>query len=304
MNELRERNYASAFALLIGLMGVFMIVGGLLAIGVGELVIKTGTVDFSAALRKPENVWVNRLLNTSVAFIAFFLPAYIVARRYNTAAPFAELGFNKKVSINQIGLIVVIVAGSLFLSGALANINEQIPMSSSFLQQARAWENSYRDSILSIATMKNFSDYLITLVVIAIIPGIIEEVFFRGALQPILIGWFKNVHLGIIVGAVIFSAIHGSYFGFLPRVGLGIVLGIVFYQSKNLWLSVWLHMLNNAIAVTQIYWLTNRGMPVEKAIDEVTPLWMGFIALVLIPAFYFFQRESNRILAKTIDNRQ
>lgn len=297
MNQLPNKQYATAFALLIGLMGVCLIASVGLASTLSSFFIKTPNLTLQQALAKPEYVNLNRVLNTVVAFLSFFLPAFVVARRYNVK-PFTELGFNTKLSIKQVGLVTVITIGALFLSGALANINEQIPVSAAFRKTATAWENSYKESILNIATMKSASDYLISLVVIALLPALVEEVFFRGALQPILIGWFKNVHIGIIFSAVIFSAIHGSYFGFLPRIGLGLVLSIIFYQSKNLWLSILLHFINNAIAVTQIYWLTQKGTSLEKAMDEATPLWTGFIAIIIIPAFYFFQQESNRILAK------
>jgi membrane protease YdiL (CAAX protease family) len=308
MNQLPDKQYATAFALLIGLMGVCMITSGGLALALSDYFIKTPKLSLPEALLRPEYVNLNRLLNTVIAFFSFFVPAFVVAKKYNTK-PFAQLGFNKNLSIKQVGLVVIITVGALFLSGALANINEQIPVSGEFRKTATAWENSYKQSILSIATMKNIGDYFISLIVIALLPAFVEEVFFRGSLQPILIGWFRNVHIGIIFSAVIFSAIHGSYFGFLPRIGLGLVLSIVFYQSKNLWLSILLHFINNAIAVTQIYWLTQNGTSLEKAMDEATPLWMGFIGLIIIPAFYFFQQESNRILAnrsgqETIDNSQ
>lgn len=297
MKELPDKQYATAFALLIGLMGVCLIASVGLASTLSEFFIKTPKLTLQQALAKPEYVNLNRVLNTVIAFFSFFVPAFVVARRYN-AKPFTQLGFNTKLSLEQVGLVIIITIGALFLSGALANINEQIPISAEFRKTATAWENSYKESVLNIATMKNSSDYLISLIVIALLPALVEEVFFRGSLQPILIGWFKNVHVGIIFSAVIFSAIHGSYFGFLPRIGLGLVLSILFYQSKNLWLNILLHFINNAIAVTQIYWLTQKGTSVEQAMDEATPLWTGFIALIIIPAFYFFQQESNRILAK------
>jgi uncharacterized protein len=297
MNQLPYKQYASAFALLIGLMGLCMIASGALALGIGEFFIKTPGLSLQEALKKPEYVNLNRVLNTVVAFFSFFIPAYVVAKKFNVN-PFEQLGFNKLISIKQVGLLVIITVGALFLSGALANINELIPVSASFRKIATDWENSYKQSVLNIASMKNLGDYMISLVVIALMPAFVEEIFFRASLQPILIGWFKNAHLGVIIGAIIFSAIHGSYFGFLPRIGLGLVLGIVFYQSKNIWLSILMHFLNNAIAVTQIFWLTQKGESVEKAMNEVTPLWTGFIALIIIPTFYLFQQESNRILVK------
>jgi membrane protease YdiL (CAAX protease family) len=49
------------------------------------------------------------------------------------------------------------------------------------------------------------------IIIIAIMAGIGEELMFRGVIQKILIGWTKNIHLGILYTAIIFSAIHFQF---------------------------------------------------------------------------------------------
>ncbi|KAF0241276.1 MAG: Abortive infection [Chitinophagaceae bacterium] len=247
-------------------------------------------------LIKPENANLARLLNTITTFIAFFVPAWAVARISNKK-PFAQLGFNKQYSLNQLGLVVLISFAALFLSGSLGALNEMIPMPDSFLKKARQLEETYKSAMLSMATMRSFTDYLLSLLVIALAPAIFEEVLFRGSLQQIFIGWTNNKWVGIIITSIIFSAIHGSYFGFLPRLGLGIILGLIFYLSKNLWLSIAMHFLNNAVVVTQIYVLTKMGKPIEKAMDESMPIWLGGIALIgLFFAFNYYKQASNQVI--------
>jgi membrane protease YdiL (CAAX protease family) len=160
-------------------------------------------------------------------------------------------------------------------------------------------ENQYNDGIFVIANMKNITDYIITLLVIALAPAIVEETFFRGCMQQMFNGWFKNAFVAIFVTSIIFSAVHVSYYGFLPRVGLGVILGLIFYYGKNIWLNILMHFLNNAIAVTQLYLLSKNGKLTKEAmntVDDKFPLWLGVVSLLLLMTlFYRFKKESNKV---------
>jgi membrane protease YdiL (CAAX protease family) len=133
--------------------------------------------------------------------------------------------------------------------------------------------------------------------VLAAAPAVFEEVLFRGGFQQVFVGWTKNKWAGIIITSLLFSAIHFSYFGFLPRVALGMVLGLIFYYSKNIWLNIILHFLNNAFVVTQLYLLSRQGKPIEKTIDETMPIWWGAIGLMLLVVFFrAFRQQSEKVL--------
>lgn len=87
------------------------------------------------------------------------------------------------------------------------------------------------------------------LIVIAVMAGITEEFLFRGALQRILERWTPNPHLVIWTAAILFSLFHLQFFGFLPRMLLGAYFGYLLYWGKNIWLPVFAHFTNNAVAV-------------------------------------------------------
>lgn len=100
---------------------------------------------------------------------------------------------------------------------------------------------------------KSVSAFLISLVVIAVIPAIAEEWAFRGILQNIFIRMSGNTWIGLLISSVIFSAVHMQFLGFLPRFLLGWILGFIYLRSGNLWYPIILHFLNNAIQLTVIY---------------------------------------------------
>ena len=97
--------------------------------------------------------------------------------------------------------------------------------------------------------MSTISDLIYTLLVIAIVPAIGEELVFRGYLQQKIQKWLQNPHAAILITAFFFSAIHLDFQGFLPRFVLGSLLGYLYYWSGSLWLPILAHFVNNAQAV-------------------------------------------------------
>ena len=87
------------------------------------------------------------------------------------------------------------------------------------------------------------------LIIIAFLPALGEELFFRGIMQKLFSQMIKNNHAAIIITSIIFSAIHMQFFGFLPRMALGIFLGYLLLWSKSLWLPILAHFLNNALII-------------------------------------------------------
>ena len=298
MNQKTTLNYPSQFALLLGFMGLFILLASLLVPLLGSQILQVPFLQVLPQLNRPENANISRLLNTLASLLAFFLPALFVSRMVGIR-PFAHLGFNSSLNAKQIGWIIMITIASMVLSGALGELNEKIPIPAKWYAKAKAIEETYRTVMLTMANMKSFSDYLLAVLVLAAAPAIFEEVLFRGGFQQIFIGWTKNKWSGIIITSILFSAIHFSYFGFLPRLALGIVLGLIFFYSKNIWLNILLHFLNNGVVVTQLYIVTKQGKSIEKTLDESMPIWWGVIALVgLYLLFKSFRKESELLLSR------
>ena len=95
------------------------------------------------------------------------------------------------------------------------------------------------------------------LFVVAFMAALSEELFFRGILQKVLIECTKNKHVGVWIGAALFSAFHMQFFGFLPRMLMGAFLGYLFLWSGSLWPGIIAHFCNNGMAVF-LSWMMNR----------------------------------------------
>ncbi|MFO8053840.1 MAG: CPBP family intramembrane glutamic endopeptidase, partial [Bacteroidales bacterium] len=126
-----------------------------------------------------------------------------------------------------------------------------------------------------------------------LLPAIGEELLFRGVLQQLLSKLFANVHLGILVTAILFSAIHMQFFGFLPRIVLGLVLGYAFYLSGNIWMPVVIHFVNNAFAVVIAHLYYNDL--IQQNFDEfgITTKALPVILSVILTLYVFYRIHIN-----------
>ncbi len=281
MNQKAQFSFPIQFLILLGLVGTGMIVGSLLSLAIGANIFDVPMLRVPEAMNKPENAHISRILNTGATFLAFMLPAIFYAKIIGKK-PFSYFGFNLNIKGRQIGLVVLITFAGMIFSGALGLLNQEIPLPESLLKKAKEMEQAYKDVMLNMAYMRNVTDYIMAVIVMALAPAVFEEILFRGAVQQLFVQWTKNAWYGIIITSILFSAIHFSYFGFLPRIALGVTLGLIFYLTNNLWLSILQHFLHNAFIVTQLYFAQAKGKSIEKTMDEAMPLWWGLIGLVLL----------------------
>lgn len=293
-------SYLGQFGILIGLIGVFAIIGSLIGVAVWLSMTGGKMLSMEKDMLNPANTNAARWMQLVLTFLMFFVPSLIFATIINRQ-PIKHLGFNSTINIQQILIVLFLAFAALGLSGALGTLNELIPISAKLAAKFKKAEEAYNQQVMVMAKMNNWKDYVFALLVIALAPAIFEEVLFRGALQKLFQNWMNNYWVAIIVTSILFSAVHLSYYGFLPRVGLGIVLGLLYYYGKNIWLCIFAHFLNNGIAVTALYVYTKSGKNGEDVLKETFPLWYGIIALGLVIIFlHYFKRESEKNGANAI----
>jgi len=135
-----------------------------------------------------------------------------------------------------------------------------------------------------------------SMLIIAALAAVSEELLFRSVLQKGLMRLFKNVHVAIIVTAFVFSAFHMDFFGFFPRFILGLTLGYIFWMSGSIFPSMLMHFVNNA-TIVMLYYLNTRGftdIDVEHfgSTDNVLLIVLSLVATVAI--FIICNRFSKR----------
>lgn len=141
------------------------------------------------------------------------------------------------------------------LIGWLSEINMTIPLPD-FLMRSEEVAALIIDHFFDSPGIGRF---MVNMLMIALIPAIGEELFFRGIIQQYLSRGLKSIHLAVIITAFIFSFFHFQFQGFIPRMGLGILFGYLMIWSRSVWLPVLAHFINNGSAVV-IEFLNKRDI--------------------------------------------
>ena len=283
MNDKNSRNFSftSQIGIFLGLTGAGLVIGGIVSAGIWLAMTGRPVLALATDMMNPKYYNAIMVMQAVSTLFMFFLPVYFFALIcYRNPSKF--IGFDTKFNSRQFLILIGILVLTFPLSGALAELNKIIPIPKDWEIKFKAMEAARAAQEAALINIDSFSKYIISLIVIGLLPGIFEEVCFRGGLQNILVRWFKNPWVAIFVTAVLFSAIHISYYGFLVRFALGIILGLVFYLTKSIWLAIIFHFLYNGLQVTALYVLGMSGQKEPKDIEENFPIWMGVIALALL----------------------
>jgi membrane protease YdiL (CAAX protease family) len=274
------------FGFLIGMIGVGAVIAAIVQFGFLISMTDTATLlsrdsdKLIEIMAKPENLTKVMLMQVLGTLVMMAVPAYLYARVISKQ-PLQQLGFSSKIKYQQVLLVIAIAVVGILLSGGLGTLNKMIPLSKYWEIKFKHLEEDYEKQVMIFANMKTLGSYFLSLIMIAILPAIFEELLFRGALQKLLIDCFKKPHIAIVITSILFSAVHFSFYGFLPRMMLGMVLGYLFFYSKNIWLNILMHFINNGVAITAMYIAIKQGASPKDTMNDSFPLWLGAVALVL-----------------------
>jgi len=221
-------------------------------------------------------------------------------------------------------LILVFGCFAILSAGPIINIlaewNEGLKLPES-MKSVQDWmissQSRAQGTMDSILNTTNIWDILLNILIVGVLAGIGEELIFRGVLQRILIEWTKNIHIGVIVTGIIFSAIHFQFFGFAPRVILGILLGYLFVLSKSLWVPIIAHAFNNTMYVlVKVFKLLRQEM--AEGTNEVSDIatsttesvdnsvWLQILSTLVMfwLLWMIYNRTNKQLKAEKIANEE
>ncbi len=205
-----------------------MLVGPVYDIDGADSLILKATENPDALKGNMNEVNALKLIQLLSTIGTFLIPALIFGFTKGLGSDYLKL--KSKTSM----LMVLMGMAAIFLSAPLVNeiytLNKMITpewfgsLGKGFL------ESEKKNKLLTdlFLFMPNAPDLMINIFVIALIPAIAEELFFRGIIQQLFKEGFRNIHVSVWLTAVLFSFIHLDFYGFIPRVFLGALLGYLF----------------------------------------------------------------------------
>jgi uncharacterized protein len=258
----------------------FFILIGIVLFSTILAVLVSSVISF---VSRPTPINSMKLMQLVESFGLFVAPPFVFAYLC-TNKPKAFLHIDRKVNWQQIVLVVLFMLMIIPAINLLTKLNQQITLPKA-LDGVEAWMKASEEQMAKITeqmlNVHSISALSFNVVLIALIPALGEELFFRGTVQEIL-HHRTRAYIAIWTTAIIFSAIHMQFYGFFPRMLLGAFFGYLLVWSKNLWLPITAHFVNNAAAVI-FYHLKLNGFKVPD-IDTIgtgSTLWLGILSLVL-----------------------
>lgn len=140
----------------------------------------------------------------------------------------------------------------------------------------------------TVPSPQNIAQLMTGVAVIAVVPALCEEFFFRGVLQPALHRQMKP-WVAIVLGGCLFGLAHGQIIALPGHVVLGMMLCFVAYWTRSVWYTMLWHVMQNGIAVVITYMenFMQSGVDAEASLAMLTeqPVMMLLSSAMLLGFF-------------------
>jgi uncharacterized protein len=233
----------------------------------------------------------------------FVIPSLIAAWLFGSHTN-KYLGLVRTRNVQYFLAAIVVMVVALPLVNWLGEINRHVQFPASIEKWMKESEQQAQQTIKGILSQGGIKNLLLNIFFIALFAGVGEELLFRGVVQRILIKLFKSPWAGIIVSAILFSALHMQFYGFLPRFMLGILLGVIYWYSGSLWPAIIAHFLYDALLIVLAYFnpeMINDDAAVVKAANLAL---MGVVSLALVTAivWWMVKQSTTKYTAVYVDD--
>ena len=125
---------------------------------------------------------------------------------------------------------------------------------------------------------------------ICILAPIVEELFFRGVVESILLKLKTSPWVGIIASAMLFTMMHEFPYQAISAFIGGVIYGWVYYKTKSIYLTFSMHAVNNIIFFI--------GFSLDDGVggsDAFPPILYVFAGLSLLLFIFFIVRLSYKL---------
>jgi uncharacterized protein len=244
------------------------------------------TAEVKIDMSTPQKVAELKLAQALSTVAFFLLPAFLYAVFCFRSRYGYFLGLKKAQLPNMYLLAILCILFAFPVVFWLGWINEKINLP----EWMTALEKSSASQMEAFLKVNEPMDIVVNIIVIGLLPAFCEEIFFRGALQRVLIHLTKNPWAGIIISAILFSALHLQFIGFLPRLFMGVVMGALYWYSGSLWTCVTAHFVYNSVQVVAVAY-----MPKLVANNPDVPVLAGIASGIAVWAILWYYRKQSTI---------
>jgi membrane protease YdiL (CAAX protease family) len=290
---LKSKSPGSQFLLVIGISIVSLFIFSLLGTVILARITGMKLMDLSDISKwdysKPEIIFLIRGLQV-VQFIGLFLiPTFVCARLFSTGTK-KYLGFKRPSNGFYFLIAVLAMIVAIPLVNWLGELNKNVQFPDGIEDWMKSSEADAAKTVKALLSKHTIKDLILNIIFIAGLAAVGEELLFRGMVQRLLIKMFRNPWPGIIITALLFSAMHMQFYGFLPRFALGILLGAIYWYSGSLWTAILAHFVYDALVIVLVYF-NPEMLKEEQSVTAANIALIGSISFVMVVLLIEWMRK-------------
>jgi len=275
------------------MFSVFIIIASFLAFLVVSLVIAIPiwgmnliTTVTTPDANNPQSIIILKYFQVVQSIGVFIVPPFILAWLFYGEIP-TYLSLNKGVNFATLLLVALLSITAMPLINLTGELNSNLQLPE-WLAGIETWMKNTEEKAAELTKLflkvDGIPGLFFNIFMIAMLPAVGEELLFRGVIQRIFIRWTKNSHWGILIAAILFSALHMQFYGFIPRMLLGVMFGYLLLWSGSMWLPIAAHFVNNAVAVVGMY-LIDKGT-IKPEFEEIgstaDSIYLSVVSIVFV----------------------
>ena len=223
------------------------------------------------------------------SLLVFFLPGFLFAY-LSHPQPLQYLGLVKPGKNIQFLLVLLLMLGAIpvlqIFEGLISKIN--------FGEDVRKSQAANDEMMSAFMRMPDFLTFCKAFLVMAIVPAVGEELFFRGVMMRFAKHNTRKMTFPIVFSAMVFALAHSNIYGYFSIFLAGALLGTIYYLTSSLWCSILAHLFFNGSQIVLAY-LANRDGTIKNVMDSGSilayiPYAIGG-AILFSVSFYFLLKN-------------
>lgn len=195
------------------------------------------------------------ILVQGIFSISMFLVPSLLFAYFTHPKPFGYVGIKIPAKNIHLILAVLLILGAMPVLIKIEELVGLIDFGAS-LKASQAQNDALMKAYL---TMPTFTDFMRTFFVLAIIPAVGEELFFRGVLMKFAFKGTKRIWFSVFFTAFVFASTHSNVYGMFSIFLAGSLLATIYYLTGSLWCSIIAHLCFNGTQVVLSYWANSNA---------------------------------------------
>lgn len=214
--------------------------------------------------------------------------APLIYSKIRSANLYRGIGFKTKTDWRQWLIVIGIAFATVATFAPIAN----------YFADFVIW-TGFNPDTLSTMKIDSPATLALGLIVLSAIPAICEEFLYRGMIARSFAD--GGMIFGLLTSSALFAIMHGNPVQLLHQFCLGCICAAVYFMTRNIWMSVLVHFLNNAVAVIGNYILGSYGLS-----DTDMPWYIALTMIVvggaiLTVLLWLFAKISARVRGKSAE---